>query len=141
MAVRLNPYLITEGNAKEAIQFYEKALGAVLVFTQTFGEMPANPEFPLPEEAKDLVAHALLKVGDTELMFSDSFPGQPVQKGDNVTVCVTTDDVARSQEIFAALADGGQVCMPFQATFWSPGYGMVTDKYGVTFHVSTAGEK
>ena len=61
------------GNAKEAIQFYENALDAKVLFNQTFGEMPENPEFPLPEEAKELVSHAMLKVGETELMFSDIF--------------------------------------------------------------------
>lgn len=79
MTLRLNPYLIMDGNAKEAIQFYEKALDAQVVMVQTFGEMPANPDFPLPESARDRVSHALLKVGETDLMFSDTFPGQPVE--------------------------------------------------------------
>lgn len=71
------------GNAKEAIKFYEKALDAKLLFYTTFGEMPENPESPLPEEAKELVAHAMLKVGETDLMFSDVFPGYTSQIGDH----------------------------------------------------------
>jgi len=135
--MRVNPYLIMDGNAKEAIDFYKKVLDAELVSMQTFGDMPANPEFPLPDAAKDLVAHAMLKVGDTELMFSDAFPGQPVKIGDNVQVCVTTDSAEKSKAVFAALADGGTVAMPIQETFWSPAYGIVTDKFGISFQVTT----
>ncbi|MDU5949195.1 MAG: VOC family protein, partial [Paenibacillus macerans] len=81
MTMRLTPYLVMDGNAKEAISFYEKALEAKVIMLQSFGEMPENPEFPLPEAAKDRVSHALLKVGESEMMFSDTFPGQPHQSG------------------------------------------------------------
>jgi len=137
MTLRMNPYLVMDGNAREAIQFYEKALGAKVIGIQTFGEMPENPEFPLPAEAKDRIAHALLKVGETDLMFSDTFPGQPLHKGNHVTICITTNDTQKSKEIFEALQEGGQVGMPLQETFWSPAYGIVTDKFGVTFHITT----
>lgn len=142
MTMRLIPYLVLDGESKEAIRFYEQALGATLLGVQTFGEMPANPDFPpMPEAAKERVAHAMLKVGETELMMSDTFPGQPLQKGNHVTICLMTDDLARSKEIFAALEQGGQVNMPFQETFWSPGYGIVVDKFGVTFQISTEGAR
>ncbi|NOV02663.1 VOC family protein [Paenibacillus planticolens] len=137
MTVRLDPYLVMEGNGKEAIQFYEKALGAQLVFTQTFGEMPANPEFPLPEEAKELIGHAMLMVGETRLMLSDAFPGQPVQKGENVTICISIKEIEKAREIYHALEDGGRVIMPLTETHFSPGYGQVVDKFGVTFHIFT----
>jgi Uncharacterized protein conserved in bacteria len=137
LTLRLNPYLVLDGNAREAIRFYEKALDAQVIGIQTFGEMPENPEFPLPAEAKDRIAHALLKVGETDLMFSDTFPGQPLQKGNHVTICITTNDTLKSKKIFEALQEGGQVGMPLQETFWSPAYGIVTDKFGVTFHITT----
>ncbi|RXT03634.1 VOC family protein [Ammoniphilus sp. CFH 90114] len=140
MTVRLNPYLVMNGNAKEAIEFYQKALGATVLGIQTFGEMPSNPNFPMPEEAKGRVAHAMLKVGETELMLSDTFPGQPHQVGNQVTICITADEVEHSKKIFDALQQDGQVGMPFQETFWSPGYGVVTDKFGVTFQISTEGK-
>lgn len=137
MTLRMNPYLVLNGNAREAIQFYAEALGAEIVGIQSFGEMPANPDFPLPEEAKDRVSHGLIRVGEAEIMFSDSFPGQTVQQGGNVTICILTDDPERSRTLFDALKQGGQVQMPLQETFWSPAYGTVTDKYGVTFQIST----
>ncbi|CAG7617381.1 VOC family protein [Paenibacillus allorhizosphaerae] len=137
MTLRLIPYLMMNGNAAEAILFYEQALDAKLLFKQTFGEMPENPEFPLPAEAKGLVAHAMLKVGETDLMFSDMFPGQPHHIGNQVTICVSTDDADKSRRIFEALQQGGQVNMPLQDTHFSPAYGIVTDKYGVTFQIYT----
>jgi PhnB protein len=139
MTLRLIPYLVMDGNAKEAIQFYEKALDGKVLNIQTFGEMPENPEFPLPADAKERVAHATLKVGETELMFSDTFPGQPHQKGNQVTICITSNDREKSKKIFEALQQGGQVNMPLQETHFSPAYGVVTDKFGVTFQIYTEG--
>lgn len=137
MAINMIPYLIFDGNAKEAIAFYEKALNAENLGVITFGEMPEDPNYPLPAEAKDRVSHATLKVGNSDLMFSDTFPGQPYQTGNNVTICITCDDPARSKEMFAALEQGGQVTMPLMETSFSPLYGMVVDKYGVTFQIYT----
>jgi PhnB protein len=129
------------GNAKEAIEFYEKALDAQVLFSQTFGEMPENPDFPLPEEAKGLISHAMVKVGETDLMFSDNFPGQDSQIGDQVTICLSTEDIEKSEQIFEALKQSGQVKMPLVETFFSPAYGIVTDKFGVTFQIYTEGKQ
>lgn len=141
MTLRLTPYLMMNGNAKEAIEFYEKALDAKVLFSQTFGEMPENPEFPLPESAKGLISHAMLKVGENDLMFSDIFPGQPHQTGSQVTICISSNDPSKSKQIYEALLDGGQVNMPLQETFFSPLYGIVTDKFGVTFQLYTEGKE
>ncbi|WP_223589351.1 VOC family protein [Neobacillus bataviensis] len=140
MTVKLIPYLVMDGNAKEAIQFYQNALDAQVLFSQSFGEMPENPEFPLPAEAKDRVSHATIKIGESELMLSDTFPGQPHQSGNQVTICISTNDAEKSRRFFNALEDGGQVGMPLQETFFSPAYGSVTDKFGVNFQIFTEGQ-
>lgn len=137
MTLKMVPYLVLNGNAREAVDFYQKALGAELIGIQLFADMPENPEFPLPEEAKNLVSHAMIKVGETEMMFSDTFPGQPHQIGNHVTICIMSDDANKSREIFVALEDGGTVEMPMQETFWSPAYGIVRDKFDVTFQITT----
>jgi PhnB protein len=137
MILGINPYLISDGNGQEAVKFYKNALDAKVLGVQTFGEMPENPEFTIPAEAKDRVLHAHLKVGDTDLMISDTFPGQPHQIGSQVTVAITINEVEKSKGVFGKLQEGGQVVMPLQETFWSPSYGTVTDKFGVTWHVST----
>jgi PhnB protein len=141
MTLKLIPYLVMNGNAKEAIQFYEKALDAQLLFLQTFGEMPENPDFPLPESAKGFVGHAMLKVGETDLMLSDTFPGQPHQSGDQVTICISTKDVEKSTKIYESLQQGGRVNMPLQETHFSPAYGSLTDKFGVVFQIFTEGQQ
>jgi len=140
MTLRLIPYLVLDGNARDAIHFYEKALDAQVIMLQSFGDMPENPEFPLPEEAKNLVGHAMIKVGETDVMFSDTFPGQPVQKGNNVTICISLNDAEKAKRIFDALQDGGTVNTPLHETFFSPAYGSVTDKFGITFQIFTEGK-
>ncbi|QGQ44268.1 VOC family protein [Metabacillus sediminilitoris] len=140
MTVRLIPYLVMNGNAKEAIKFYENALDAQVLYMQSFEEGPENPEYPLPEDAKDRVMHATLKVGETELMFSDTFPGQPHQSGNQVTICISTKDPEKARKMYDALQEGGKVNMPLQETFFSPAYGNVTDKFGVEFQIYTEGK-
>lgn len=140
MVLRLNPYITLDGRTKEAIEFYKQALGAQVAGVLTFGEMPADPSYPLPEAAKDRVAHAMVKVGETDLMFSDTFPGQPTTVGDHVSICITTDDPAKTRQIFEALSPGSKVGMPVQETSWSPAYGIVTDKFGVMFQLTTEGK-
>nr|WP_275980278.1 VOC family protein [Halalkalibacter alkaliphilus] len=134
---RLLPYLVMDGNAKEAVEFYEKALHANVIGVQTFGEMPENPDFPLPDSAKDRVSHAMIKVGETDMMLSDTFPGTPYEKGNHVTICIMADTKEQAKDFYDGLQEGGQVTMPLQETFWSPAYGIVIDKFGVTFQIST----
>ncbi|BBN97648.1 VOC family protein [Sporolactobacillus terrae] len=133
----VHPYLRMDGNGQEAVKFYEEALRAEVVGVQTFGEMPSNPEFPLPEEAKHRIMHAMLKVGDTVLMLSDTFPGDAYQLGNQVDVALILDEVSQSKAAFEKLQAGGDVLMPLQETPWSPSYGQVKDKFGVTWQIST----
>lgn len=140
MTTRLVPYLVLNGNTKEAIQFYEQALDAKLLFMQSFGEMPENPEFPIPAELKDRVGHAMLKVGETELMLSDTFPGQPHHQGNQVTICIVNKDKNASSKIYEAIKQDGQVIMELQETHFSPAYGSVVDKFGITFQIFTEGQ-
>ncbi|MFE4118785.1 VOC family protein [Priestia sp. YIM B13448] len=137
MVLGIYPYLVMNGNGQEAVKFYEKALDAKVIGVQTFGEMPGNPEFPTPIEAIDRVMNAHFKIGDNDLMLSDTFPGQPYQIGSQVTVAIAIDSIEKSKEVFEKLKEGGQVGMPLQETFWSPSYGQVTDKFGVTWQIST----
>lgn len=137
MTVKLTPYVVTNGNGPEAIRFYEEALGAKAVMVMTFGQMPGDPNQPMPEDVKNLIGHALLQVGEASLMLSDTFPGAPYQVGNNVTIAISPSDAAQAKEIFTALEQGGRVGMPLQETFWSPAFGSVTDKFGVLWQVST----
>lgn len=141
MIVNIYPYLTMNGNGQEAIKFYENALNAEVLTVQTFGDMPENPESPpMTEEAKKRVLNAHLKVGDTDLMISDTFPGpheDTYQLGSQVTIALTMNNVETSKDVFGKLLEDGHEIMALQETFWSPSYGQVTDKFGVTWQVST----
>lgn len=136
MTVKLTPYINLEGRVKEAILFYEQAIGAEILSIITYGEMPAMPG-TFTDDMKNLVAHAKLKVGDTELMFSDTPSGTPIDDGKRVTICITTNEVEHSKRIYEALRQDGQVNLPFREEPFSPGFGDVTDKFGVTFQIYT----
>lgn len=140
MITGIVPYLVTNGNGQDAVKFYQQALGAEVLSLQTFGEMPPNPEYPLPEEAKNRVLNAQLKIGNARLMLSDTFPGRPYQLGSQVSIAMMVDDAFETKKIFERLQEGGKVTMPIQETFWSPAYGQVTDKFGVEWQVSTENE-
>ncbi|WP_077329181.1 VOC family protein [Virgibacillus siamensis] len=133
MALRLTPYLMMNGNAKEVIGYYEKALGAEMLGMVTHGEMSTETA----EEEKNHVAHALMKIGEAELMVSDCGKNNPSQEGNQVTICITADNVKKSKQVFDALQQGGHVIHPFIETPFSPGFGAVVDKFGVTFQIVT----
>ncbi|MFC4403842.1 VOC family protein [Gracilibacillus xinjiangensis] len=136
MTVRITPYLNMEGNAGEAIKFYEKAIGAEVLSLITYGDMPEMSN-TFTDDLKNLVAHAKLRVGESELMFSDAPGGSTIEQGKKVTICISTNDVEESKRIFNVLQEDGQINMPFGETPFSPAFGDVTDKFGVTFQVYT----
>jgi len=135
MITNIYPYLVMNGNGQEAVKFYQNALGAEVVSLQTFGDMPGNAD--KPENVKNLVLNAQLQVGGFNLMLSDTFPGNPYQVGDQVSIAVLFDNPETTKEVYEKLKDGGKVIMELQQTFWSPSYGQLTDKFGVTWQLST----
>jgi PhnB protein len=141
MTFQLISYLMMDGNASEAIQFYEKSLDAKVLFKQTVGEGPENPEFQLTAEEKERVAHSVLKVGETDIFVADLIPGQSCQRGNQVTICITTNEMEKSKQIYDSLQQDGQVNISLQETYFSPAYGMVTDKFGVTFQIFTKSQR
>lgn len=137
MILGVHPYLILNGNGKEAVEFYKHALDAEVLALSTYGEFSADEEFKLPEEAKDLIVHANLKIGNTFLMISDNFPTEPYEQGSQVDVAVLLKDGNKAREVYEKLQQGGEVIMELQETPWSPTYGQVRDKFGVKWQIST----
>lgn len=127
---QLTPYLNFDGTATKAIALYERALGAKTEHVQRFGEMPGGSPSP---ENKDRVLHALLRLGETAVMISDTMPGMPLPVGRNVHVCLEFDDVSEMTAKFDALGQGGTITMPLQDTFWGAKFGMLTDAYGISW--------
>lgn len=141
MTLAVHPYISTNGNGKEAVEFYKNALGAELLGVQTYGDFPEDPEFPISEEMKNLVAHAQLKIGNTLLMLSDNFPNEPYQIGNHLSVAILIPDTEKTKEIFENLQDGGEVILPLQETPFSPAYGQLKDKYGIAWQISAVEER
>lgn len=140
MILGVHPYIRTNGNGKEAVEFYKNALNAELIGVQTYGDFPENPDYPLPDHMKNLVSHAQLKIGDTYLMLSDNSPDDSYQIGSQLNVAILIKDTEKTKEIFEKLQVGGEVLVPLQHTPFSPAYGQVKDKYGITWQISTIAE-
>lgn len=134
---QLTPYLMMDGNAKEAIKFYERSLDVKLLYSQTFGDLPENSESPLSLEMKERVAHAVLKIGGTNIWVADVFKGKPHQLGNQMNICITTNEIEKSRSIYKSLQEDGNVNVPLQETHFSPAYGIVMDNFGIAFQIFT----
>jgi len=134
----VQPYLFFDGRAEEAIEFYRRALGAEVVMMMRFRDCP-EPAQPgmVPPGAENKVMHAALRIGDTMVLASDGrCLGHPEFRG--FALSLTAADEAEADRMFAALAEGGQVQMPLSKTFFSPRFGMVADRFGVSWMVYVA---
>ena len=132
----LDVYLNFNGNCRQAVEFYAEVFEAEKLNIMTFGEAPPNPEYNLPEEAKDLVMHTQMKIMGSTVMFSDVFPGMPFTAGNNISLTIVSKNVDEIKSLFGKLKEGGTVSMELQETFWSKCYGMVTDKFGIHWQLS-----
>lgn len=126
MEPTLSPYLTFNGNAAEAMKFYQTVLGGELKL-QTFGEAKMAET---PDQEK-LIIHADLKGGGLSFMASDAMPGKGAKVGDSVHMSVVGSDSDRLTKIFNGLAVGGTVDLPLAKQFWGDVYGQLTDKFGV----------
>jgi PhnB protein len=129
-------YLNFNGNCREAAEFYAEVFGTEKPEIMTFGEAPPNPDYQLPEEAKDLVMHTRLNISGSNVMFSDVFPGQPFVAGNNISLAFVSDNQDEINSAFSNLSDGGTVRMELQETFWSKSYGSLKDKFGIEWQFS-----
>jgi PhnB protein len=128
----IQPYLMFNGRCEEAIDFYEKALGAQAQMVLRFKEAPDQSMITPGMDEK--IMHAALNIGDGVVLMSDGMcTGQQAFEG--FSLSFTVADEAEAQRRFNALADGGQVRMPLGKTFFSPSFGVVADKFGVGWMV------
>jgi PhnB protein len=136
--MQAQPYLFFEGRCDEAAAFYGEAVGAEVTFLMRYQDAP-GPQDPasVPPGAGDKVMHMSLKIGDSTVFASDgNARGKPSFEG--FALSLTVKDEAEAEQRFAALADGGEVGMPLTATFFSPRFGMLTDRFGVMWMVYVA---
>ena len=136
--MHIETYLFFNGRCEEAIEFYQRALGAELLMMMRNKEAPEKPPpGMLPEGSDDKVMHATMRIGSSNLMLSDGrCDGKPVFNGFSLSLDAANE--AEADRLFGALAEGGMVQMPLAKTFWSPKFGMVADRFGVGWMVSVA---
>jgi PhnB protein len=122
------PYLTFNGQAREAFAFYEKALGGQITHMQTFGDV--NPEAEAGD--KDRVMHAILKAGQITLMTSDTrCTDHLVHAGEMISLSMNFTDEKSINETYEALAEGAEIVMPLQDTFWNARFGILKDRFGI----------
>jgi len=133
--MQVQSYLFFEGRCEEALEFYRKAVGAQVTMLMRFKESPDPiPADKVPPGSDDKVMHASFNIGETMLMASDGYAkGQPTFKG--FALSLNAADEAEARRLFGALSEGGQVQMPLGKTFWSPAFGMVEDRFGISWMV------
>ena len=136
--MRVQPFLTFEGRCEEALTFYQAALGAEILSLMRFKDSPLPEETGArPPGSGDKIMNASLRIGDSVLMASDGrCSGAPEFKG--VSLSITLPDPAQASRIFRALAQGGEVLVPMTETFFAQRFGMVADRFGLTWLVLAA---
>jgi len=134
----VEPYLFFNGRCEEAIEFYKKALGAEVDMLVRFKDSP-DPDMR-PADAEDKIMHASFNIGATKLMASDG-RCEGTSNFQGFSLSLTAPSEAEANQAFNALADGGQVRMPLTKTFFSPCFGMVADRFGVSWMVIVQPER
>jgi len=136
----VQPYLSLGGRCEEALAFYEEAIGATVLMKMRFNESPDPvPEGMIPAGFENKVMHATFQVGQSTLMASDGCEETASHQGYRLSLSLENESLC--DRVFASLADGGSIDMPLDKTFWSPRFGMVTDKFGIGWMVVVPGEQ
>ncbi len=134
----VQPYLSFEGRAEEAIEFYKTAVGAKVTMLMRNSESPDKPPpGMIPPGSEQKIMHSALTIGESVVMVTDGMvSGKP--KFDGISLSLTAKDDAEAKKLFNNLADGGQVSLPLNKTFFASSFGMVADKFGVGWMVIVA---
>jgi PhnB protein len=136
--MQVQPYLFFDGRCEEALAFYKTALGADVTALMRFKDMPDPDEHGMvPPGAGEKIMHASFRVGDTTVLASDGqCSGRPNFQG--FALSLDVPDESTAEKCFAALGEGGEIKMPLARTFFALRFGMVTDRFGVSWmvHVS-----
>ncbi|HKX84801.1 MAG TPA: glyoxalase/bleomycin resistance/extradiol dioxygenase family protein [Pyrinomonadaceae bacterium] len=127
----VNPYISFKGNAKEAIEFYKEALGAEVLFSQSYGESPMKEMGPA-----DAIMHATLKLGGSHIMMCDDMRPEAASTTGNISLAIGLNDTDTAKRFFDNLSQGGTVSMPLEKTFWAEAFGMLTDKFGINWMIN-----
>ena len=132
--MKVQPYVFFDGKCDEALQFYQRALGAKVNALMRFSEAPDQSQ--IKPENKNKVMHAAVQIGETEILVSDGYClGAPAFQGFALTIHAANS--AEALKLFTAIAEGGKIQMPLDKTFFAAKFGIAVDKFGVNWMVIT----
>jgi PhnB protein len=131
--MKINAYLNFKGNCAAALKFYQKTLGAKVVFKMTYGQSPMCKE--MPKKLHKQIIHARITVGQNILMLSDCPPDRyDAPKG--ITISINVDQPKEAEKLFAALSKKGKIHMPMAETFWAKRFAMFSDQFGIPWMIN-----
>jgi PhnB protein len=132
--MRISPHLCYDGQCREAMQLYQEILGGTIQTMLTYGETPMASS--MDSRWHDRIVHATLVLDEVELTGVDTYAGA-YQRPQGFFVTLSVAGLGRASEIFKALSHGGTTKVPFEKTFWSPGFGVLVDRFGIPWEINT----
>ena len=139
--MKVEAYLGFNGRCEEAVRFYERALGAKVEMMMRYREAPdPAPPGMLPPGSEEKIMHCSFRIGETTIMATDDMRSQGARL-EGFSLAITMMAEADADRVFNALADGGNVIMPLGKTFWSPRFGMLQDRFGVSWMVNVTADQ
>lgn len=138
--MKIEPYLMFDGNCAEAFQYYAQHLGGTIVHTMKFSEAPEGEG--CGPELGDKIMHAAIVIDGRTLMGSDAASEYcPYEKPRGISLALNPTSVEEAERVFAALSDGGKVEMALAKTFWSESFGTCTDRFGIPWMINVVTEE
>lgn len=133
-----NIYLSFNGNCREAFNFYKSVFGIEFSYISRFGDIPENENYKVTDAYSDKIMHVAIPIGSSILMGSDCGEEQAAlfRQGNNFSVSLTADSREQADSVFMALSEGGEVSRPMNDTFWGDYFGMIRDRFGVSWMIS-----
>jgi PhnB protein len=132
--MQVQPYLSFEGRAEEAIEFYKRAVGAKVNMMMRYAEMPEPPPGSVTPGTENKIMHSALTIGDSVILATDGYCTGKT-KFEGISLTLNVEDDADAKRRFESLADGGEVTMPLNKTFFASSFGMLKDRFGVSWMV------
>lgn len=132
--MQLEPYLFFHGRCEEALNFYVECFGGEITMLSRFAGSPMESD--VSADYKDKIMHSNFVADGVRFMASDGRPGPAPDGEDDIVLCIASNDGAKAERVFNALAQGGTVTMPLEQQFWGAKLGSLTDKFGVQWMVT-----
>jgi PhnB protein len=133
--MQIEPYLFFDGRCEEAIEFYRRVAGAQVEMMMRYGQSPEKTDpSMLPPGSENKIMHASLRIGNSRVLASDGHCANQA-KFQGFALALTVADESAAEKSFAALSEGGKVQMPLTKTFFSPKFGMLLDRFGMSWMI------